>query len=260
MHNSLPWMESTDAKLARAKVHLKAFQEAAAKYSEVARPEFIRKTNVEQTEHWLVFFVKEPNPPLELGAVIGDFLFNLRSALDSLVCGVVRKQNPTQSCDKNQFPIFDVPKSYKDVRPKHLADIPEDTRKLFDELQPFHRPDPHLDPLWILNRLCNIDKHRSIHLTLCYHRDVRLSIPLKDGRAIYVELPHNAHAGEVGTVPLPGHPDSVDDNVRVQIIGRTVLTFRDPEMMSERPVDEILTACLDYVEGWVLPKFKPLFA
>lgn len=30
-------------------------------------------------------------------------------------------------------------------------------------------------------------------------------------------------------------------------------------MMSDRPVDEILTACLDYVEGWVLPKFRPLF-
>lgn len=149
--------------------------------------------------------------------------------------------------------------AYQKARNRYLSDIAEDKRKLFDVLQPFNRPDPHLDPLWILNHLCNIDKHRSIHLTLCYHRDVRLSIPLKNGRAIYVELPRNAYAGEVGTVPLPGHPDSVADNVRVQIMGRTVLIFRDPEMMSDRPVDEILTACLDYVEGWVLPKFRPLF-
>lgn len=259
MHTSLPWLESTDAKLARARVHLKEFQEEAAKYSQSARPEFIRKTNVEQTEHWLVFFVKEPNPPLSLATVIGDYLFNLRSALDSLVCGLVRKQNPSLDCEKNQFPIFDVPKTYADLKHKHLADVPGAAHKLFDELQPFRRPDPHLDPLWILNRLCNIDKHRSIHLTLCYHRDLRLAIPLKDGRTLYVELPRNSYAGEVGTVPLPGHPDSVDDNAHVRIMGRTVLVFRDSEMMSERPVEEILSACLDYVEGWVLPKFRPLF-
>jgi hypothetical protein len=61
------------------------------------------------------------------------------------------------------------------------------------------------------------------------------------------------------TVPLPGHPDSVDDNARFEIVRRNVLVFRDTEVMSERPVDEILTACSDYVEGWVLPKFKQLF-
>jgi len=248
-------MESADAKLARAKVHLSAFQHDAAVFAERARPEFIRKTDADK--HWLVYFVKDANPPFALGAVIGDFLFNLRSCLDSTICGLVRRKDRSKECETNQFPIFDDSLKYQQARDRYLRDVDDDARKVCDQLQPFNRPDATLDPLWILNRLCNTDKHRSIHLTLCYHRDMRLLIPMKDGRAIYLELPRDTYAGEVNTAMLPGHPDSVADDAHFKIAGRTVLMFRDSAMMSERPVDEILAACLNYVENHVLPRFVP---
>ena len=52
-------------------------------YVEQARPYFIRKVNREETEHWMVFYDEDPIPPIELSVLIGDFLYNLRSALDS---------------------------------------------------------------------------------------------------------------------------------------------------------------------------------
>lgn len=250
-------MESVDAKLARAKAHLTTFQQDAAAFAESARPEFIRKTDGDK--HWLVYFSKDAHPPFALGAIVGDFLFNLRSCLDSTICGLVRRKNPSKECDTNQFPIFDDSQKYQNARERYLRDVHDDARKVCDQLQPFNRPDPTMDPLWILNGLCNTDKHRSIHLALCYHRDMRLLIPMKDGRSLYVELPRSTYAGEVNTAMLPGHPDAVADDANFKIAGRTVLVFRDSAMMSERPVDEILTSCLDYVETRVIPKFRPMF-
>ena len=104
-------MESVDAKIVRAKKHLSAFQVDAAKFMEEARPTFLRKVNHERTDHWLVVHSKDPFPPIDLSTVIGDVLHNLRSALDNLICGLVRTGNPRGSCS-GQFPIFkdgDVP-------------------------------------------------------------------------------------------------------------------------------------------------------
>lgn len=258
--NSLPWMESADAKVKRAKLHLDTFSRDAAAWTLTARPTFIRKTNTEQTEHWLVFFVEDPFPPIELSAVVGDVLYNLRSALDSLVCGLVRKGTPSSPCE-GQFPIFNDSAHYPKARNKYLKDVPEEARKVIDTLQPFNRPEGtrDIDPLFLLNSLCNEDKHQSTLLTLCYHRDVELLIPLKHGAPLHIKLPKSLYAAQPDTVPLPGRPDSIDENVSIKIVGRSVLLFRRDGPMPERPADEVLVACLNYVEHRVIPALKPFF-
>ena len=54
-------------------------------------------------------------------------------------------------------------------------------------------------------------------------------------------------------------PDLVEDNVQVQIKGRSVLTFGSEDPWGERPVDEILVTCLQYVEDRVIARFKTFF-
>jgi hypothetical protein len=254
-------MESVDAKIARARVHLSTFETDVGKFIEQARPRFIRKVDHESTKHWLVFFVEDPYPPIELSVVIGDFLHNLRSALDNLICGLVRKGNPTSTCSGRQFPIFIDRDKYLAKRSRMLKGVPKEACTLIDGLQPQCRPETtrELDPLWILNTLCNRDKHRAANLTFCVNKNVELLVPLRNGSALHIKLPQILYADQVTPVMLPGDPSLIEDNVQVQIRGRSSVNFRSTDQWAERSVDELLVTCLQYVEDRIIPSFKPYF-
>jgi hypothetical protein len=261
--DSLPWMESVDAKVRRAKTHLESFYVEAATYAEKARPTFIRKTNHDRTAHWLVFYVEDPHPPIEISVIVGDFLHNLRSALDSLVCGLVHKTNPTSTCSGRQFPIFTDRDEYLKRRGDMLRGMPAAAVAIVDGVQPHCRPEASVkfDPLWILSTLNNHDKHRTAHLALCYNKDLELMIPLKrDGAFWRVQIDRSLYGGNVETVPLQCDPDLVADDMTVHVSGRTVLMLRSQESWADRPVDQLLVTCLQHVEDRVIPKFKPFFA
>ncbi len=256
---SLPWMEGVDAKIRRAEEHLGAFTREAAQYLATARPRIIRKTNVERTEHWLVLYTEDPIPPIELSVLIGDFLYNLRSALDHLVCGLVLKNAPMSECSKNEFPVFKTATDYLKGSKRRLNGVPDEACRLIKQLQPFQRPTPDDDPLWILHSLCNRDKHRVPNLTIGYQRNIEIRIPTKIPSTIVVRLPERFYIGDVETVPLPGDPSTIEDDVRVQATGRGMLCLRSTEPWAERPVDELLIACLSYVKDRAIPPFKPFF-
>jgi hypothetical protein len=97
---------------------------------------------------------------VELALLIGDAIHNLRSALDHLVYELappkVRKRG------KTQFPIFKDECEFKAIGAKWIAGISGDERALIERVQPWNAPGgaPADNPLAILNRLSNIDKHR----------------------------------------------------------------------------------------------------
>jgi len=206
--------------------------------------------------------VEDPYPPIRLSAIIGDCLYNMRSALDSLVCGLVRKRWPAKECGRHiQFPVLDGSSKWPSERGRLVNELADDALTLIESLQPYHRPQDalQLDPLWILNHLCNLDKHRSTLLTMCYYRDVELLIPRTDGTTLLVRLPKTIYAEQADTIPLPGPLSSMPDNMTVKIKGRTDFNSRLSGRLGERPAYEILLASLQYVEERVIPRFKPLF-
>jgi hypothetical protein len=260
--NSLPWMESVDAKIVRAHELFEVLDKEISEFVETARPHIERMVNQEYTETWLVFWVDDPFPPIRLSVLIGDCLHNLRSALDNLVCGLVRTRDQASSCAGRQFPIFTDPTNYLAHRKKMLRGVPKEARILIDGLQPCQRANgtKELDPLWILNALSNRDKHRAANLTLCYNRNIELLIPLKNGTSLLVKLGHDLVATQPETVQLPVYPSVIDDNVKVQIKGTGVIALRDDGALAERPIREVLITCLQYVEDRVIPSFKPFFS
>jgi hypothetical protein len=220
------------------------FEEEASTYLERARPTFIRKTNPQNRSHWLVMFVEDPYPPIELSILIGEFLYSLRSSLDNMICGLVRRTHPTSSCAGRQFPIYDTLAEYLRDRKKCVRGVPKAARTLLDGLQPHCRPPGavELDPLWILNRLCNRDKHRAVNLTVGYSHDVELLIPFVSGGYHHVHLKERVYLGDVETIALPGDPDSMGNSVTIR--GRSNLTLVGGERWADRPVNEVLGACL----------------
>ena len=61
---------------------------------------------------------------------------------------------------KTQFPIFTDESEFKVLARHHIRGIEGDERTLIERVQPYHARDPALDPLAVLSRLANTDKHR----------------------------------------------------------------------------------------------------
>jgi len=80
--DSLPWMESVDAKMVRAKEHLDTLHAEAGVFFESTKRNFILKSNGQ--EAWIVHYIEGSTPPIRLGVLLGECVFNIRSALDNL--------------------------------------------------------------------------------------------------------------------------------------------------------------------------------
>ncbi len=255
-------MESVDTKLARAKKHLAIFEAESAGFLKLARPTYIRKTNQENTQHWLVGYCTDSIPPMELSAIVGDFLFNLRSCLDNLVCALVRTGSRESSCSGRAFPIcMTEPPDFSSLAKETLKGVPLDAITTIRALQPYQRPESTRkdDPLWILNKLCNKDKHRAANFTVGFHKNLTIKIPLRDGSFWISKFNEPVYIGDVQTIPLDFSPSLIADGVKLEVSGLSSLFFQGTDSWANRTVDEILNACLQYVEDRVIPSFKPFF-
>jgi hypothetical protein len=96
-------------------------------------------------------------PPLSLGPIIGDAIHNIRSALDYLAYELsARKSRSTQ------FPICSDESQFRsDDTLRRIEGITGSERELIERVQPYKATNPpRHDPLAILNKLSNRDKHR----------------------------------------------------------------------------------------------------
>jgi len=177
-------LSQSEAKLARARVHLEALKrEIEVVVSK--RDFYTAETEPDpDSQYWhYVVFVPKPrdDPPIEysLGVIFGDVIHNLRSALDYIVTALVKASPSATIGNKHQFPIFESRTGYEDrvgddttVKPgKMLGGVTHGIREIWD-LQPFHR-DPKMAtslppghdivagyPLAQIRRFSDADKHR----------------------------------------------------------------------------------------------------
>jgi hypothetical protein len=186
--NSLGWMESVDAKLARAREHVKSLEQAVADYIASSEREIILKLNPDQTVVSLMTWSKDPYPPIRIRAIVGDCLFNIRAALDNLVCGLVRRKTPADDCRARSFPILTSVAKWKDPSDA-LRGVEADAKRVIKECQPFNRPPAsiEIDPLNILNVLRNRDTHRAALLTSGFSANTEFLIHTKNGRLLHVK-------------------------------------------------------------------------
>src|SRR5262245_55640790 len=102
---SLPWMESVDAKISRAHEHLDTLEREIRVFLESTKHNFVVKVDEKHAQMEIVYWVDDPYPPIRFSALVGDCVFNMRSALDHMVCGLIRTKNPGSSCAGRSFPI-----------------------------------------------------------------------------------------------------------------------------------------------------------
>jgi hypothetical protein len=96
--------------------------------------------------------------PARFGVILGDYLSNLRSALDHAANAAAG----ANAGDYTKFPICAKTKTFKDGADKDLAGVPDPCRAAIERMQPYHGHSRG-KRLALLAKLCNIDKHKVLH-------------------------------------------------------------------------------------------------
>src|ERR1035441_9104098 len=121
-----------------------------------------RYDDLEHQEHVLEVRLADIPDPICLTA--GDALYCMRSSLDQLVWSLASGPGGLGGPDRTQFPILD--KNDSDGRKrfkKQTRGVPAKAIADIEAFQPYHRGASYKShPLWRLNAMCNLDKHRRI--------------------------------------------------------------------------------------------------
>jgi hypothetical protein len=257
--DSVPWMESVYAKMARAKEHLDTLHAEARVFFESTTRKFILKSN--GREAWIVHYIEDSIPPIRLSVFLGECVFNIRSALDNLVCGLIRKADSHAPCKGTQFPIYSAHGQWEKNWQKQLKGVEPAAQKMIRDLQPCFRISsaPENDPLSSLNALCNCDKHRAVILTLAYSHDLTIKVHANDGRIHVWKATEPLYAGDVHTIPLNLDPTSIQPTAHIEAKGTEVLIIRDIGPWGQHPVWSVLADLHEYVRHHVVIPLKPFF-
>jgi hypothetical protein len=159
------------AKLARADEHLSILDSEFRAFSLQEPKPIIVKFRHE--EGWYVAYLDPlPLPPLRLALIAGDCLNNIRAALDHLVWQLVLREDKEPSYT-HCFPLCEIRQKFLDEvksppkkreRRSPLRGIPDngDAWAIIEKAQPFQRPQPQDDVLFLLAQMTNVDKHRTL--------------------------------------------------------------------------------------------------
>lgn len=254
--NSLPWMESVDAKMIRAHEHLEKLEKETFQYLSTIKPMMVLKTAPNEPWPWLVMWISDYIPPIRLSVLLGDCVHNMRAALDNLVCALALTVNPSCACKNTKFPYSQNEKDFDVNVDRNLAGVPGDAKKIIKQLPPWCDTSVSPNPLLMLNKLSNIDKHRSCNFALAYNRNAGFRVHANDGTVLVVSCHDALYLGEPQTITLPINPASVIPSTRVETSGTFTLSLHEEGNWNNLAITEVLGLCFDHVEKKVISRLK----
>lgn len=166
----------------RAEVHRRAAADAWNAYTE-GEPHRCSVRH-EGGGKFVVRVIEERPSPPEMAVYMGEWLYNLRCALDyavyaAAICDSGKDPPPGQG--QLQFPCYFTEKDYRDneYRLKPLSDYHRTA--LIEFMQPFKHEDPDASALGWLNKLARIDRHRRLTLMRAYLAEVNPVVGVPEG-------------------------------------------------------------------------------
>jgi len=241
-----PSLEGVELKIGWAQKHLDAIDATIGSY--FAEEPYMRVREYDpQHGQRLAGIRMLKTPPTNLALMIGDYLHNIRSALDHLAWQLViaSGREPTS---RTEFPIYKDASIYEE-RTSGIAIKPfvtEDIRTLVESTQPYHRGnDARTHPLWTMHCLSNIDKHRTLHTaSIWIERGERFTLGARPGTEDIVFF-------------FQGEPSESEMDVQIQTA--LSVSFLEPTYLLGRPIVRQLGESLKFVREDLLPRFEPFF-
>jgi hypothetical protein len=158
----LPGLVDPYLKLGRAEMHLKALDLLLKEFTGDKAYTLRRYEDLEQQRYCLECKLLDVPDPICL--TVGDVCYNMRSCLDQLVWSLAKRLGGVLDPDRTQFPIMEIDNSASRKRFRQQTDgVPDAPTAEILAFQPYHRGSAYkAHPLWRLDALCNLDKHRRI--------------------------------------------------------------------------------------------------
>lgn len=247
-------------KIERAKKHICDLQGERKGFLDT-KPYVFGAQRYPQTRKPVYYMVSVQDIPGRLGAIAGDVLHNLRSALDHLAYQLVFVGTGGRGPFKHvYFPIFECSKKYEAGKMGKVQGMRPDAIKAIDETKPYKGG---TDALWQLHRLDNIDKHRVIIIIGSEFHSMDVSplllrmlrgmlpdqTPLPTMPAINL-LPENRlfplKAGDILFTDLP------DAEVKQNMPFTFEVAFGEPGILEGDPLLETLQHMTDLVDNLIL--------
>jgi hypothetical protein len=165
-----------ELKIQRGRDHLRDAISRAEQWSTSGAVRFEVVAEADQHTFDVVFRVGAPQPAEEISLTFGDALHNLRGGMDAFAWELSALDGPHSSNKRKDvyFPAALTVDAWNDLTPK-LSTIPAEILERIRQCQPFHLGDEdaaRLDPLAVIARLSNSDKHRGVVAALASHSSV----------------------------------------------------------------------------------------
>jgi hypothetical protein len=225
--------------------------------------------NADRSE-WKLRCVEVPQSNPSWSVEFGEFLYQLRTALDHLAWQLVLAGGATPNAS-TEFPVFHNEADFDrraESKTKGMASAAIATIK---ELQPYNAwPEhPKHSMLWKLHELCNLDKHRFLHLTDFWTYDPALDFtvpfPAVVTRIAGVTVGRLKSDTELASYTLSPAPGG--ETVDVHLHATFGVGLAEGECLADDgspaegiQVEHVMVGMLNYVESTLLPKFVHFFS
>ncbi len=188
-----------------------------------------------------------------LNTLIGEFLHDCRSLLNHLARQLVL-EHTGEATRRSEFPVFSRAPTAKKKGKEALPDIPgsasPDARRLLHLFQPYSWGDRYREhPIWVLDKLWNIDKHRDVLARGGYVQAHFLGEDIPDFS--YTSRFDSATPYEAKLILVPDDPD-----MDVNAYATVKVSLSEPELVADiqllgaleqilKTVKEFVSAALD---------------
>ena len=220
--------------------------------------------NPEEQGSFLLKVSADEIPIAPLSLVIGDIIQNIRSSLDHAVYHLGKKYNHpdfTNKAHRSQFPIFgnmnnsgspiDGEISFQNNAINDtIKYISPDAQDIIESVQPYKDGDKFKEhPLWLLNKLSNIDKHRCLHAGAAYAGSYSVSKCNVSGNFTSppVLVENNTTVTKLGTLA----PINPKDTLEKLVTPKMTICFKGEPFSSKVIVGTLALIC-NYVSFKVL--------
>ncbi|HXR16617.1 MAG TPA: hypothetical protein VN777_10505 [Terriglobales bacterium] len=240
-----PRLVYVDMKTRRAQFHLDTLEVTVKNWIDSKPYTVIHDDNFEKAVH-IVRIEDEITPEL-IPMSLGDFVCCLRAALDQLAWALRVRTLSEREQRQVQFPIAKVRDATYEIK---RALFPPAVADDIDSFQPYLRGDSFSsDPLWQLNELWTMDKHRAIP---CNSNSFNLNFPFQGWQRY---LRHFTNAIEVH-FPIAAFyegPMNLEPEISVEILFGEHMGEFEVSMGRLREIN-------DFVGKRVIPRFTRFFA
>jgi hypothetical protein len=118
-----------------------------------------------------IVFTRHWEPPAELSLILGEYLYELRAALDNALYAVAiidSGQNPPPKASALEWPICADEAAWGAHRRRRLDALSTELQDALHAIQPFQAEFPSWNCLKILNDMARVDRHRAVHFVTSF--------------------------------------------------------------------------------------------